>query len=164
MIDHGVFDHHIIAVLEAGPVYTDFKKLSDFREQSFKRLRWLFEDYKVLEGKSVAVDEILPAQAGLATIEDLFERYERARHRAGIWPRARSVDADRSALHSCRQYSKNSIPREDISRGTPTVEKKPNLFRARMRVFKHRRRGRDHNHKSLLLSLSPADHDPSHAQ
>jgi len=76
MIDHGVFDHHIIAVREAGPVYTDFKKLSDFREQSFKRLRWLFEDYKVLEGKSVAVDEILLAEAGFTTIEDLFERYE----------------------------------------------------------------------------------------
>lgn len=84
MIDQGAPDHKIIAVLEADPVYTEFRKASDFPKHIFKMLRRFFEDYKILEGKDVAVDEILPAEAAHAIIEDSLVRYERSRRTAGM--------------------------------------------------------------------------------
>jgi inorganic pyrophosphatase len=79
MIDHGTPDHKIIAVLEADPVYTEFRKASDFPKHIFKMLRNFFEDYKTLEGKEVLVDEILPAEAAHSIIEDSLLRYEKLR-------------------------------------------------------------------------------------
>jgi inorganic pyrophosphatase len=84
MIDQGAPDHKIIAVLEADPVYTEFQKASDFPKHIFKMLRRFFEDYKILEGKEVAVDEILPAEAAHAIIEDSLLRYEKARRTGGM--------------------------------------------------------------------------------
>ncbi|MDX2130909.1 MAG: inorganic diphosphatase [Planctomycetota bacterium] len=85
MVDHGAPDHKIIAVLEADPVYSEFKKASDFPRHIFKMLKRFFEDYKTLEGKAVAVDEVMPAEAAHAVIEDSLQRYERAR-RTGALP------------------------------------------------------------------------------
>lgn len=79
MVDHGDPDHKIIAVLEDDPIYSDFKKASDFPRHIFKMLRRFFEDYKMLEGKEVMVDEILPAEAAFAVIEDCLQRYEKGR-------------------------------------------------------------------------------------
>lgn len=85
MIDHGQADHKVIAVLIQDPVYSEFVKASDFPRHIFKMLRRFFEDYKQLEGKSVAVDEILPAEAAYAVIEQSMERYFMAR-RTGEMP------------------------------------------------------------------------------
>ena len=83
MIDHGQPDHKIIAVLLQDPIYNEFNKASDFPKHIFKMLRRFFVDYKMLENKEVAVDEIMPAEAAYAIIEDSFQRYWDAR-RAGI--------------------------------------------------------------------------------
>lgn len=79
MVDHGDPDHKIIAVLIEDPIYTDFHLASDFPKHIFKMLKNFFEDYKTLEGKSVEVDEIMPAEAAHAVIENCLTRYERAR-------------------------------------------------------------------------------------
>lgn len=79
MVDHGDPDHKIIAVLCEDPIYSEFQKASDFPKHIFKMLRRFFEDYKQLEGKSVEVDEILPAEAAYAVIEDSLQRYEKTR-------------------------------------------------------------------------------------
>ncbi len=84
MIDHGDPDHKVIAVLSADPIYSEFERASDFPTHIFKMLRRFFEDYKTLEGKSVAVDEILPAEAAHAVIEDCLQRYEKARRKGGL--------------------------------------------------------------------------------
>ena len=47
-------------------------------------LRRFFEDYKQLEGKGVAVDEIMPAEAAYAIIEDSLMRCEKLRRTAGM--------------------------------------------------------------------------------
>jgi inorganic pyrophosphatase len=44
-------------------------------------LRRFFQDYKQLEGKSVAVDEIQPAALALPVIEDALQRYSALRRR-----------------------------------------------------------------------------------
>ncbi|MBL9001808.1 MAG: inorganic diphosphatase [Phycisphaerae bacterium] len=79
MMDHGDPDHKIISVLIEDPIYTEFRRASDFPKHIFKMLRRFFEDYKTLEGKQVEVDEIMPAEAAYAVIEDCLTRYERAR-------------------------------------------------------------------------------------
>lgn len=81
MIDHGDPDHKIIAVLRQDPIYSEFVKASDFPRHIFKMLRRFFEDYKMLEAKEVAVDEIMPAEAAHAIIEDSLQRYERERRK-----------------------------------------------------------------------------------
>ncbi|MFZ4576403.1 MAG: inorganic diphosphatase [Phycisphaerales bacterium] len=79
MIDHGVPDHKVIAVMTGDPIYNEFQKASDFPKHIFKMLRQFFEDYKMLEGKDVEVDEILPAEAAHAVMEDSLSRYAKAR-------------------------------------------------------------------------------------
>ena len=84
MIDHGDPDHKIIAVLEADPIYSEFRLASNFPKHIFKMLRRFFEDYKQLEGKEVAVEDILPAETAYAIIEDSLARYEKARRTGAI--------------------------------------------------------------------------------
>ncbi len=44
-------------------------------------LRRFFQDYKMLEGKTVEVDEIEPAAKALPIIEDSLQRYSENRRR-----------------------------------------------------------------------------------
>jgi inorganic pyrophosphatase len=84
MVDHGDPDHKIIAVLRQDPIYSEFAKASDFPRHIFKMLQRFFQDYKQLEGKQVAVEEILPAEAAHAIIEDSLSRYEKSRRTGGM--------------------------------------------------------------------------------
>lgn len=84
MVDHGQPDHKIIAVLTDDPIYSEFRRASDFPKHIFKMLRRFFQDYKLLEGKEVAVDEILPVEAAHAVIEDSLTRYEKVRRTGGM--------------------------------------------------------------------------------
>ena len=79
MIDQGQPDHKVIAVLRQDPIYSEFEKASSFPRHIFKMLHRFFIDYKQLEGKEVAVDEVMPAEAAHAIIEDSLQRYERVR-------------------------------------------------------------------------------------
>lgn len=84
MIDDGEPDHKIVAVLCNDPEYAHFQKASDFPSHTFKMLRRFFEDYKQLEGKEVAVDDIMPAEATYPIIEHAMGAYSDARRRGGI--------------------------------------------------------------------------------
>ena len=81
MIDHGAPDHKIISVLIQDPIYSEFQKASNFPKHIFKMLKRFFEDYKQLEGKQVAVDEIIPAEAAHSIIEDSLQRYWQSRRK-----------------------------------------------------------------------------------
>jgi len=84
MIDDGEADHKIVSVLIDDPVYDHYQKASDFPRHTFKMLRRFFEDYKTLEGKGVEVDDIMPAEAAHAIIEDALQRYSAARRKGSI--------------------------------------------------------------------------------
>jgi inorganic pyrophosphatase len=75
MVDQGQADHKIIAVAREDPIYSDYRSVADFPAHTFKLLRRFFADYKALEGKQVAVDEVLPAEAADAVVEDALARY-----------------------------------------------------------------------------------------
>ena len=84
MIDDGEADHKIISVLVNDPQYADYTKASTFPGHTFRMLKRFFEDYKMLEGKGVEVDEIMPAEAAHAVIEDSLARYSKARQRGEL--------------------------------------------------------------------------------
>ncbi len=84
MMDHGQPDHKIIAVLRQDPIFNDYEMASSFPKHIFKMLKRFFEDYKMLEGKEVAVDEVMPAEPADSIVEDALARYSKLRRTGGI--------------------------------------------------------------------------------
>lgn len=81
MIDSGKRDHKILAVAVHDPEYNGFHEASELPLHRLAILRRFFQDYKTLEGKTVEVDEFLPAGAAHPVIDDALERYSAHRRR-----------------------------------------------------------------------------------
>src|SRR5262245_3229755 len=84
MIDSGQGDHKIVAVLPEDPVFSEFQNAGEFPKHTFKMLKRFFEDYKQLENKQVAVEEIQDAAAAAPIISAALERYWAARQKGAI--------------------------------------------------------------------------------
>jgi len=81
MIDQGKKDHKIIAVCTDDPEFNTYHEAGEMPPHRLTMLRRFFQDYKMLEGKAVEVDEILPAKMAYPIIEDALGRYSRQRRR-----------------------------------------------------------------------------------
>jgi inorganic pyrophosphatase len=81
MIDSGKKDHKIIAVATQDPEFNTYREAGEMPPHRLTMLRRFFQDYKLLEGKAVEVDDIQPAQAAFPIIEDALSRYSRQRRR-----------------------------------------------------------------------------------
>ncbi|WP_337175273.1 inorganic diphosphatase [Paludisphaera sp.] len=81
MVDAGKKDHKILAVAVGDPEYNGFRDAADLPPHRLMMLRRFFQDYKYLEGKSVEVDEIQPAETSKHVIEDALQRYSAQRRR-----------------------------------------------------------------------------------
>jgi inorganic pyrophosphatase len=81
MIDSGKKDHKILAVAIHDPEYNSFQEAEELPDHRLQMLRRFFQDYKMLEGKAVEVDQLQPAAAALPVIEDALARYSAARRR-----------------------------------------------------------------------------------
>ena len=66
MIDAGKKDHKIIAIATEDPEFNAYREAAEMPPHRLLMLRRFFQDYKQLEGKSVEVDEIQPADQGLS--------------------------------------------------------------------------------------------------
>ena len=86
MIDSGKQDHKIIAVAIDDPEFNHYRQASEMPPHRLSMLRRFFQDYKTLEGKAVAVDEIQPAEIAYPVIEDALARYSQARRRGFSTP------------------------------------------------------------------------------
>jgi len=84
MVDAGDMDHKIIAVLAKDPEYDGITEAANLPQHRFRMLKRFFEDYKLLEGKEVAVDEILPAAKAHEIIDASLHRYWQARQRGAL--------------------------------------------------------------------------------
>jgi inorganic pyrophosphatase len=84
MIDSGKRDHKILAVAMHDPDYNHFEEASELPPHRLAMLRRFFQDYKMLEGKSVEVEEFEPAANALPVIDDALERYSRVRRRGFV--------------------------------------------------------------------------------
>jgi inorganic pyrophosphatase len=81
MVDSGKRDHKILAVAVNDPEYNDFQEASQLPSHRLALVRRFFQDYKMLEGKHVEVDEFTPAATALPIIEEALERYSQRRRR-----------------------------------------------------------------------------------
>src|SRR5215469_9337171 len=79
MIDGGKKDHKVLAVAIDDPEFNSFRDAAELPPHRLMMLRRFFQDYKLLEGKSVEVDEIQPAVTALPIIEDSLQRYSEKR-------------------------------------------------------------------------------------
>src|SRR5213079_2386288 len=70
MVDSGKKDHKILAVAVDDPEYDGFREAAELPGHRLNMLRRFFQDYKMLEGKAVEVDEFEPARAALPVIEE----------------------------------------------------------------------------------------------
>src|SRR5437879_3951680 len=75
MIDGGKKDHKVLAVALDDPEYASFREAGDLPHHRLKMLQRFFQDYKMLEGKAVEVDEFQAAQEALPIIEAALSRY-----------------------------------------------------------------------------------------
>ena len=74
--EHGV-DAKIIAVHVHDPAVRDYRALGDLPQHVMLEIRRFFEDYKVLEGKAVAVGKEFDCDRALALLRSAAERYSR---------------------------------------------------------------------------------------
>lgn len=81
MLDSGKRDHKILAVAVNDPEYSSFMEASQLPPHRLAILRRFFQDYKLLEGKAVEVDDFLPGGMALPIIEQALERYSTQRRR-----------------------------------------------------------------------------------
>jgi inorganic pyrophosphatase len=81
MIDSGKRDHKILAVAVGDPEFNSFTEAAELPVHRLTMLRRFFQDYKQLEMKTVAVDEIQASADALPVIEDALQRYSQARRK-----------------------------------------------------------------------------------
>ena len=81
MVDTGKPDHKILAVAVGDPEFNSFHEADELPPHRLNMLRRFFQDYKMLEGKEVAVEQIEPAAKALPIIEESLLRYSQHRRR-----------------------------------------------------------------------------------
>src|SRR5580692_1732327 len=77
MIDSGKRDHKILAVAVGDPEFNSFREAAELPPHRLNMLRRFFQDYKQLEGKSVAVDDMQASAEALPVIEESLQRYSK---------------------------------------------------------------------------------------
>jgi len=81
MIDSGKPDHKIIAIATEDPEFNSYRDADEMPSHRMLMLRRFFQDYKMLEGKSVEVDEIRPAAEAYPIISDALHAYSEQRRK-----------------------------------------------------------------------------------
>ena len=81
MIDSGASDDKVIAVATDDPEFSSYVEARDLPPHRLLVLKRFFQDYKLLEGKRVDVEDIRPAYAAVTVIERSLDRYQRERDR-----------------------------------------------------------------------------------
>lgn len=75
MVDGGKKDYKLISVVDCDPRYDNVQELSDLPAFELEEIRNFFENYKVLQGVEVVVENYHGKQEALAVIADCKRAY-----------------------------------------------------------------------------------------
>jgi inorganic pyrophosphatase len=81
MMDGGKKDHKIIAIASKDPEFNSYVDAKSMPPHRLMMLRRFFQDYKLLEGKAVEVDEVLPPEEAYPVIERALAAYSKQRRK-----------------------------------------------------------------------------------
>lgn len=85
MLDEGKGDDKIIAVHVDDPAVNTYRDVSELPPHLTREISSFFENYKVLENKSVEVDPLLGHEAANATIRESLSLYRREEQKLRGW-------------------------------------------------------------------------------
>lgn len=75
MVDAGMLDYKLIAVVDCDPRYDDVRELSDLAPFVLKEISNFFANYKVLQGVKVEVGDYYPREDAVRIISRCREAY-----------------------------------------------------------------------------------------
>lgn len=78
MQDQGESDDKLIAVHADDPDYCEFESIMDLSNHKVDEVRQFFKEYKILEKKTVVVNEFLDAQEAIEILKEAIEFYQKA--------------------------------------------------------------------------------------
>ena len=81
MIDGGKKDHKVIAVASKDPEFNSYTDAQEMPPHRMSMLRRFFQDYKMLEGKAVEVEEVQSPELAFPVIESALAAYSKQRRK-----------------------------------------------------------------------------------
>jgi inorganic pyrophosphatase len=81
MLDAGARDHKIIAVACQDPEFNSYDRANEMPPHRLTMLRRFFQDYKLLEGKAVEVDQVQAPEHAFPVIEAALSAYSHQRRK-----------------------------------------------------------------------------------
>lgn len=77
MSDQGEEDDKIIAIHVNDPEYTHYKSIEELSPHRMAEVKRFFEDYKILEEKTVVVEEFLGPEQAVKSLESSMQMYRK---------------------------------------------------------------------------------------
>ncbi|HJK98425.1 MAG TPA: inorganic diphosphatase [Polyangiaceae bacterium LLY-WYZ-14_1] len=85
MLDEGALDDKIIAVHVDDPAFADYSDVGELPRHVAREIARFFEDYKVLENKTVKVDEMEGREGAIRVVKEAVQMYHREENRLRGW-------------------------------------------------------------------------------